>query len=391
MLICLTVVLLRVAEGGGAVITYKFGDWWVEENSDCIYNKQSQKHLEPKAFDVLICLLENAGEVVSHATLMQRVWNEQIVENSAIPRNIAHIRRALGDNSKHPSYIETIPKRGYRTLASVERLASQTPNPTNKDSNVILAVLPFDNMSSDADLTYFADGMSEEILLAVSKSTNLQVLGRASSFQFRGNNKAVTRVKNTLGCTHVLDGSVQRSGERLRVTTQLIECRTQTSVWAEHFDRYLTDMFELQNEIAAAVSRALAVAFSSNSHPTGPIDPIAFDLYLQAKASSTQWLGACDAGLLEKSVARAPQFARAWATLAMTRAIEAHVEHDPTRSEPHRRQAIEAASQALRLDPASAAAYTALSIVEPICGRFQERDTLTYKALQAEPTDATED
>jgi TolB-like protein len=251
---------------------------------------------------------------------------------------------------------------------------------------VILAVLPFDNLSPDENLQYFSDGLSEEILQSVSRGSPARVIGRSSSFQFRGEAKAVRRVAQELGCTHVLDGAVRRSGDRVRVSAQLIECAGQSTVWADGFERDLEDAFALQDEIAARVAGALAVAFSG-PRVAQPVDPLAFDLYLRAKASSTQWLGACDAVPLEQSLEREPGFAPAWSALAVTRAIEAHVERDPARSEPLRREAVAAADRALQLDPAAASAYAAQSIVEPICGRFEARDALIAKALEVAPND----
>jgi len=372
------------------LIVYRFGDWLVEPGLSRIRRDKECRHLEPKALDVLNCLLSQPGEVISQETLLRTVWRDRVVETSAIPRNIALLRRALGDSSRQPRYIETIPKLGYRTVASVtpeqpQAFARET-NQFNLGSSVTLAVLPFDNLSSDSELAYFSEGVSEEILQTVARTTGIKVIGRSSSFLFQDSAKAVRHVAAELGCTHVLDGAVRRSGDRTRISAQLIECDGQTTIWADRFQFDLQDVFVVQDAVAAAVARALRVAFNEPV-AAGTIDPIAFDLYLQAKAASTQWLGACDAGLLEQAIARAPTFAQAWATLAVTRAIESHVEQDPARSAPLRAKAMEAANNALRLEPSSGSAYAALSIIEPICGRFEERDTLIANALRISPND----
>jgi len=372
------------------VIAYRFGEWLIEPGLSRVSRGDESRHLEPKALEVLSCLLENPGEVISKEALLKTVWHDRIVEASAVPRNIALIRRALDDSSRQPQYIETIPKLGYRTLAAVELIRSQAPVPDaghqSNGPSLSLAVLPFDDLSSDHDFEYFSDGLSEEILLAVARRTGVDVIGRSSSFQFRGADKAIRHVAGELGCSHVLDGSVRRSGEHIRVSTHLIECAGQRTIWTERFELELKDVFALQDEISSAVARALQVTFNG-SPVAGAIDPVAFDLYLRAKTASTQWLGACDADLLEQAVARAPTFAQAWATLAVSRAIESEVERDPTRSARPRAQAIEAANSALRLDPSAGAAYAALSIVEPVCGRFQERDELIANALRLVPND----
>ena len=371
---------------------YEFGEWRVEPELGRVRRGQDRRHLEPKALEVLIYLLADAGQVVSSEALLQNLWQGKIVEPSAVPRNVALIRRALGDDPRKPRYIETIPKQGYRTVAPVRLIEPQSQVPDaltdNRGDAVTLAVLPFDNLSADTELVYFSDGLSEEILQTVAKSVDVRVIGRTSSFQFRGADKEVRKVASALGCTHALDGSVRRSGRQVRISAQLIDCARQTTVWSDRFDAKLEDVFALQEGVAAAVAQALDLAFSDVAGGRHPIDPVAFDLYLQAKANSTQWLGACDAGLLEQAIAKAPTFAKAWATLAVTRAIDAHVEREPARSEPIRQQTLAAAERALELDQGSATAYAALSIVEPICGRFQERDALMASALQAEPADA---
>ena len=372
------------------MIAYQFGEWLVEPELGRIRRDDDCRHLEPKALEVLTRLLETPGEVVSKESLLQTVWRDRIVETSAIPRNIALVRRSLDDSAQNPRYIETIHKLGYRTIAPVMRIYPQAPttqtSPLNQKAGVTLAVLPFDNLSSDADLVYFSDGLSEEILQAVARTAVINVIGRSSSFLFRGGDKAPRHVATELSCSHVLDGAVRRSGDRIRVSAQLIECAGQITVWVDSFEFDLQNVFAVQDAVAAAVATALQVAFNEPV-AAGTIDPIAFDLYLQAKAASTQWLGACDAGLLEQAIARAPTFAQAWATLAVTRAIESHVERDPARSAPLRAQAMEAANNALRLEPSSGSAYAALSIIEPICGRFQERDTLIANALRISPND----
>jgi len=154
---------------------------------------------------------------------------------------------------------------------------------TAKAPDPVLAVLPFDNLSGDADLTYFSDGVSEEIQQTVSRSTELKVIGRGSSFQFRGVDKAAAHVAAELNATHVLDGSVRRSGQKVRISAQLIECASSTTLWSDRFDRDLSDIFALQDEIAAAVAAALKTTFAPAA-AVGAIDPAAYDLYLRARA-----------------------------------------------------------------------------------------------------------
>ena len=256
----------------------------------------------------------------------------------------------------------------------------------------LLAVLAIDNLASDPEMAYFSDGVSEEIQETVARGGDLKVMGRASSFQFRGPDKAAANVAAELGATHVLDGSVRRAGIRVRIAAQLIECANGTSIWTDRFDRELTDIFELQDEIAEAVAAALKRAFATPAQPE-PIEPAAFDLYLKAREhrfTPELALGA-DAGdpqvavpLLEKSVALAPRFAAAWTALAAARAYQILYGQ---RREAHaqlRASAVEAARTALRLDPGAGGAYSALALLEPP-GRHLDRGRLIDKALAVAP------
>jgi TolB-like protein len=358
-------------------------------------NRIGEVHVEPKRMDVLMLLIEVAPGVVSIEQLLQSVWRNTVVGDGVVHQAVSHLRRALHDDPRQPRCIETIPRRGYRLIAGI------VPGPRRAGAAVggmlsqlepttqfvpLLAVLPFDNLSNDPAFEFFSDGVSEEILQTVARASGIRVIGRSSSFQFRGHDKAAQRVATELGCSHVLDGSVRRSGDRVRVSAQLVECGHQTMIWSERFDHDLADVFVLQDQVAEAVASALRITFSPSTE-LGPIDPVAYDHYLKARASNSQWLGGNDPALLERAVDRVPTFARAWAALSVSRAIEAHIDPDAVRSAHPRELAIQAANSALRLDPACGAAYVALSIVKPVCGHFAERDALIAAALEVAPTD----
>ena len=279
-----------------------------------------------------------------------------------------------------------------KLVSSLAQLSPHSPPPVEdtatNPAGLLLAVLPFDNLSPDEDLLYFSDGVSEEILQTVSRIDDIKVIGRSSAFQFRGADKAAHHVAKELNCTHVLDGSVRRGGQRIRVSAQLIECGSQTTLWTDRFDRDLVDVFTLQDEIASAVADALRLVFAPASAASS-IDPVAYDLYLRARTQSQQWLGAYDGGLLEQAIARAPKFAQAWAALAMTRAIEAHLSLDPAVSAPLRARSLEAVRRTLALDPNSGPAYAAQSLAEPMCREAFRRARCPdrSKALAGSPHD----
>jgi TolB-like protein/tetratricopeptide (TPR) repeat protein len=249
----------------------------------------------------------------------------------------------------------------------------------------LLAVLAFDNLSGDPEMTYFSDGVSEEILQTVARGADLKVIGRTSSFQLRGADKAIRKVVADLNATHVLDGSVRRSGSKVRIAANLIECGRQTTLWSNSYDRDLTDVFALWDEIAASVAAALRTTLA-RSPPPSPIEPDVYDRFLRAQAHPVIGLEATNEQLkmLEEVVNRAPRFARGWATLAF-RGARALWAFGPAAAVT-RDQTTEAAQMALRLDPHAGLAYQALGFLEPFAA-YHAREALSDKAFSAAPND----
>ncbi len=339
--------------------------------------------LQPRVMQVLIALARAGGEPVSREALTEVCWGQVRVGDDALNRCIQRLRRLAEAEVGGAFVIETIPRLGYR-LAPPGDGGSPPPTPAPP----LLAVLPFDNLCGDADMTWFSDGVSEEIQQAVARRADLKVIGRTSSFQFRGADKAIARVAADLKATHVLDGSVRREGPRVRIAAQLIECAGQTTLWSDRFDRELTDIFALQDEIAGAVGAALEVAFAPTT-PAPPIDPETYDIYLRARSM----LGGGGGGggeelarLLEKVSSRAPAFAPGWAQLAYIRATLGRFESPEGFSRAARDLVIEMAQTALRLDPRSGLAHAALSWVEPYAS-YMKRENLLARARAEAPAD----
>jgi adenylate cyclase len=201
-------------------------------------------------------------------------------------------------------------------LAAVASATAARPSPSR---DPLLAVLPFDNLSDDREMQFFSDGVSEEIIQRLSRGARMKVIGRTSSFQFRGADKTARKVASELGCTHILDGSIRRAGGRVRISAHLVEASSQTTLWSDRYDRGLEDMFAVQDEIAEQIAAALDQTFTSFS--TKAVDPAVYDLYL--RASPTSYAPAelrTNVGLLEVATERAPHFAEAWGRLAWVRA-----------------------------------------------------------------------
>lgn len=250
----------------------------------------------------------------------------------------------------------------------------------------LLAILAFDNLSPDPEIGYFSEGISEEILQIVARNTAIKVIARASSFQFRGRDKVTGTISARLGASHFLDGAVRRSGTTVRVSAALVECASQTTLWSGRFDGDLTDIFKVQDEIAAAVARGLETVFSAR--PSVPsIDPHVYDRYLRARslAGSPIDVAECIA-LLESVNADAPDFAPAWASLAMARAVETRWNVSPEAYPASRVRALRVAERAAALDPESGLPLVALSLLEDE-RNFAIRESLLNRALAASPHD----
>ena len=243
----------------------------------------------------------------------------------------------------------------------------------------LLAVLAFDNQSSDPEMQFFSDGVSEEIIQRLARGAKLKVIGRTSSFQFRGERKA--DAAQSLQCSHVLDGSIRRSGERVRISAHLVDASSRTTLWSDRYDRGLEDLFAVQDEISENIAEALDRTFSSFS--TRAVDPSVYDLYLRAQPRSY----APDElrthiGLLEVVTQRAPQFAEAWGRLAYLRAWLHFYQPFVDRTASLNRVAEEAA-RALALDPDNTDALAGQLFVLPPFGRFVETDTALERLRRA--------
>jgi len=225
--------------------------------------------LGSRAFDLLAVLVRRSGNVVSKEDLLAEVWPGTIVEENNLQVQISALRKALGDGPEGSRYLLTVPGRGYRFVGRVEGAVVQAsssalPQEAAPSGALLplpdkpsIAVLPFVNMSGDPEQEYFAMGMAEEIITALSRCTSLFVIARNSSFTYMGRAVDVREVGQELGVRYVLEGSVRRGGNRLRITGQLIDASTGAHIWADRFDGDFSDVFELQDRITEKVVAAI--------------------------------------------------------------------------------------------------------------------------------------
>ena len=240
-----------------------------------------------RAFEVLGVLVERAGELVSRDEIIAAVWPATVVEDNNLNIQIAALRRTL-DQARAQSCIQTIPGRGYRFTAVVARASMEAALPLPDKPSIV--VLPFVNMSGESEQEYFADGMVEEIITALSRIRWLFVIARNTSSTYKGQPVDVKQVGRELGVRYVLEGSVRKAGQRVRITAQLIDAPNGTHLWADRFDGLLEDVFDLQDKVALSVAGIIeptlqtAEMARSASRPT--TDLTAYDLYLRALALS---------------------------------------------------------------------------------------------------------
>ena len=274
-----------------------------------------------RALEILGVLVERAGDLVSRDEITNAVWPGTIVEGSNLPVQIAALRRILDEGRADGSCIQTVPGRGYRFIGVVTRGSAETVLALPDKPSI--AVLPFTNMSGDPEQEYFADGMVEEIITALSWIRWLFVIARNSTFTYKGQAIDVKQVGRELGVRYVLEGSVRKTGGRVRISAQLIDATTGAHLWADRFDGSLEDVFDLQDRVASSVAGviepALQAADTARSADRPTSDLTAYDLYLRARSmfflSARQVAEALR--LLERAIERDPQYGPALALAAV--------------------------------------------------------------------------
>jgi TolB-like protein/cytochrome c-type biogenesis protein CcmH/NrfG len=302
--------------------------------------------MQPQVFDLLVHLLKHRDHVVSRDDLIALVWGGRIVSDSTLDSRINAARNAIGDSGKEQRLIRTIPRKGLRFVGAVDEQANgfhlaaaptepaieRTPPPLALPDRPAIAVLPFDNMSGDQDQEYFSDGISEDIITALSKLRWFFVIARNSSFTYKGKAVHIKQVAAELGVRYVVEGSVRRNGDRVRITAQLNDTATGSHVWAEHYDRELVDVFDVQDEITDAIVTAIepqiyaAENFRSRRKPPNSMD--AWDLVMRALSHHwrvTRTDSAAAQALLAQAIEIDPNYGQALALLAANHMFGAHL------------------------------------------------------------------
>ena len=358
---------------------------------------------EPQVFELIAFLCTNPGRLIGYDEIIAKVWHGRIVSDAAIATRINAARKALGDDGTAQRVIKTVRGRGLRfQLEPVSRSIEAKAQPsvpdcrhdlgpqTNLDGPSI-AVLPFDNMSLDAEQGYFADGIVEDIITGLSRVTQFFVIARNSTFAYKGRSVDVRQVGRELGVRYVLEGSVRKAGNRVRITGQLVDASTGHHIWVDRFDGDLVDVFNLQDQITSrvigAIQPPIRAAETRRSQRKRPDNLDAYDYYMQALPHVTSLARKANAiglGLLEKALQLEPDYAAALAMAAWCHAQRCVYGWTDV-PEPEGRLALQLANKAVTLAANDSFALSMLGAANTLVREFDKAYELLQRAVEFDP------
>lgn len=421
---------------------YSFGQCELDTERLELRRDGDLQAIEPQVFSLLVHLIENRDHVVSKDDLIEAVWEGRIVSDATLSSRISAARTAVGDTGRAQAIIRTMPRRGFRFVADILQGGAKQPRPpsgayddeaTSKASSETsaevrerpaIAVLPFENMSGDPEQEYFADGLVEDIITALSKLSDMFVISRISTFAYKGKATDIRKIAEDLGVGSVLEGSVRKSGDRVRITGQLIDAKTGNNLWAERYDRQLADIFDLQDEITREIVTALRVKLTEGDQiqlrrrQTNNVE--AWESYCRGQSYLRRFNKADNdqaKQALERVVDVDPNFASAWSHLAWVHYADARGgwspsadafkqmsvcaekslaidDHQPDAHamlgclalhEHNYEKAVELGRKAIELGPSIADNLILLAMILNYCGGADEAIELIEKAMRLSP------
>ena len=398
---------------------YEFGPFRLDPLKRRLMRDGEPLRLTPKAFELLLTLVEASGKTIEKDELLERVWAGTIVEENNLNQNITTLRKLLGDSRQESQYIATISGLGYRFVAEVRKVSAEEESPQGlKDvkaelpaarpsskavryavfavvplalavlvyalytkakpdpAPVVTAssimVLPLENLSGDPEQEYFADGMTDALIGDLAKIGGLHVISRTSSMHYKGTKKSLPEIAGEIKVDVVVEGTVQRSGDRVVIRAQLIHAATDRHLWVRVYEREMRDILDLQSEIAQAIAREVQIKMTPDEQArlttTHPVSPRAFDEFLQGRY--LYWNKRTEENLnkaiahFQNAIKESPNFAQAHVGLADCFNSLATVQVSQLPPTEARRQAEQAATKALELDAGLAEAHSALGQVK---------------------------
>ena len=401
---------------------FQLHDCTVYPDRNAIVHGEDEAHVEPKAMQVLVVLASQPGAVVTREELLEQVWPETYSGDAALTRCISLLRSSLGDDSHHPRFIETVSKSGYRLLAPVTSIkpaitsklvmlialfvaivivaasalafvnlkkVSDDPRPVSTPvENPSIAVLPFANMSGDETNNFLSDGFADELLIRLAKVPALTVISRSSSFTYRDSGQSPSEIASNLSVNHLLEGSVRKSGDRVRVSVQLIKANSEELLWSDSYDRELDDLLTIQDEIARAIVEALKITFNLADDSTPVVSNAAHEALLRGRflvAQRTRKSLEAAVAEFQQALRIEPDYALAHAELTLAYMLLRSNQYGTlTESEaiglgqPH-------AERAMELAPQLAEAHAAAGIIAWRLGKPSEAAEHFRQAIEISP------
>src|SRR5213080_799554 len=294
----------------------RFGPFELDRDAEELRKNGIKIRLQEQPLQILEILLQHPGKVIAREELREKTWpSDTFVDfDHGINNAIKRLREALGDNTETPRYIETLPRRGYRFIGKIER---ETPKFRS------LAVLPLENLSRDPEQEYFAEGLTEALITTLAKIGQLRVVSRTSVMRYKGVHKPLREIARELEVDAIVEGTVLRADDRVRITAQLIDAPRETHLWVESYERDLRDVLTLQAEVAQAIAQAIQVQLTPQEKAhfaqMHAVDPEAYEAYLRGRY---QWNQRSGDGLkkatqwFRQAIAKDPTYAVAYAGLA---------------------------------------------------------------------------
>jgi TolB-like protein/Flp pilus assembly protein TadD len=394
---------------------YRFEDYLLDVDRQELRRGANLVAIEPQVFDLLLFLIRNRDRVVSKDDLVAKVWNGRAISDSTLSSRITIARQTIGDSGEEQRLIRTVARKGLRFIGEVSEgvnsPAQQLPSASGDTTKVqplgtlaetgvkttfgkhSIAVLPFDNLSADPEQEYFSDGMAEDLITDLSKISGLSVAARHSSFTFKGRSADIGEVAKKLGVAFILEGSVRKMADRLRINAQLIDAAQGTHVWAERFDGDVAEIFDFQDrirkDIIAALELKLTTAQASRSKKQRTTSLEAYDHLLRGRSEYYRYGSEHNAKAIEHFTAASkldPNFAEPYSYLSycyFARFMMMWPGADPDLG-----PALSAAEKAVSLDSASATTLSRLAWLLAFLRRYEESFSHFEKAIALEPNNA---
>ena len=332
----------------------KFGTFELDVRLRELRTGSTRVRLQEQPFEILRLMLERPGDVVTRQELRQRLWpaGTYVDFEHSLNAAVKRLRAALGDDAENPRFVETLPRRGYRFIAPLDAAAAPASAPATA-VRPRLAVLPFTNLSEDPAQEYFSDGLTEEMISQLGSVTRgrVGVLARWSSMVFKGTTRRAREIGEALGVDYLVEGSVRREGDRVRITARLVDTASETHLWSDTYERELTDCLVVQTDVAARIAHSLAMELSPPSKRPAACDASAYQTYLKGRY---YWNKPFDDGVKEaityyhRALELSPSFGAAHAALARAQVCLGEYYHVLPRQA--LREAEGSAERALALD-----------------------------------------